>query len=200
MKSRSCWRPSARSSNSIKVSRTGRRPWAADRQKPDRHAWRHLPTLKSQASHRHRESHRHLPARARDVGAGADGRRSRSAAAAGNLQRRRETPGPQQTDHECRNRTVAAALALTIETNSLSKNEQRNTVHRSLYDRSQNQPLSRLWAHTSGDRTLAPDGKCRAACGDGAARGADERGWAGSARNDGAFQVRLSDSCSGGSL
>ena len=55
------------------IRRTGRRPWPADRQEPDRPAWRHV-LAQIKAAHRHR-SDRHLPARARDVGAGADRRR-----------------------------------------------------------------------------------------------------------------------------
>ena len=56
------------------VRRTGRRTGPADRQKPDRHAWRHL-HAEVEAAHRHRGD-RHLPAGARDVGAGSDGRGS----------------------------------------------------------------------------------------------------------------------------
>ena len=67
------------------VGRARRRPRPADRQKPDRHAWRHL-HAEIEAAHRHR-SDRHIPAGAGDVGAGADGRGS-PAAAAGNRNRR----------------------------------------------------------------------------------------------------------------
>ena len=54
------------------VGRTGRRPRAADRQAPDRPAWRHLRAA-LQAARGHRGD-RHLPARAGDVGARADPR------------------------------------------------------------------------------------------------------------------------------
>src|ERR1700682_2533040 len=82
-------------------------------------------------------------------------------------------------------------LAQATETISHSLNEQRNAVHRSLYDRSQNQPLFRLRTYIAGDRALAPDGKRRAPCGDGAARRADDRRWPGSAGDDGQSKTRM---------
>src|SRR3979411_2924879 len=84
-------------------------------------------------------------------------------------------------------------LAQATETISLSLNEQRNAVHRSLYDRSQNQPLFRLRTYASGDRTLAPDGQRGAGGGDGAAAGADGRRRTGSARGDGQSKGRLTN-------
>ncbi len=99
--------------------------------------------------------------------------------------RRREAPGAQQADHERRNRVVTGALAQTTETISLSLNEQRNAVYRSLYDRPQDQPLLRLRTHAAGDRALAPDGERGAAGGDGAACGAHGGRRPGSARDDG---------------
>ena len=117
--------------------------------------------------------------------AGADGRGS-SAAAAGNRhrRRRREAPGAQQadhgtaaaddkrgraqTDHERRNRDDACSASCDgPQTISLSQNEQRNAVYRSLYDGSQNQPLLRLRTNAAGDRALAPHGERGAAGRDG---------------------------------
>src|SRR4030088_1668527 len=57
-------------------------------------------------------------------------------------------------------------LAQATETISHSLNEQRNAVHRSLYDRSKNQPLLRLRTHAAGDRALASHGQRGAARGE----------------------------------
>ncbi len=86
------------------VGRTGRRPRPADRQEPDRHAWRHL-HAEIEAAHRHRGD-RHLPAGARDVGAGADGRGSAAAAAGASPRRSADDKRrrAQQADHERRHR------------------------------------------------------------------------------------------------
>ena len=159
-------------SNSIKSAEQGAGLGPADRQKPDRHAWRHL-HAEIEAADRHR-SDRHLPAGARDVGAGADGRGS-PAAAAGNRDhrvRRGQAAGPQQADHERGNRPVTGALAQTTESISHSLNEQRNAVYRSLHDGPQNQPLLRLRPNAAGDRALAPDGARGAAGGHGRIAGA----------------------------
>jgi Histidine kinase-, DNA gyrase B-, and HSP90-like ATPase len=143
-----------------------------------------------------------LPAGARDVRTGTDGRGG-SAAATGNPNRR-ETPNPQQADHECRHWIVTGVLAQTTETISLSLNEQRNAVYCSLYDRPQDQPLLRLRTYVAGDRALAPDGKRGAACGDGATRRAHGRRWPGSARDDGQSKALLTydttcdTTCTGG--
>ena len=87
------------------VGRARRGPGLADRQKPDRHAWRHV-HAEIEAAHRHRGD-RHLPAGARDVGACA-GRRRSAAAAAGTrpCRDRREASATPQADHERRHRTV----------------------------------------------------------------------------------------------
>ena len=86
--------------------------------------------------------------------------------------RRRKAAGAQQADHERRNRVVTGALAQATETISLSFNEQRNAVYRSLHDGPQNQTLLRLRTHVAGDRALASDGQRRAVGRDGRLAGA----------------------------
>src|SRR6185295_4400184 len=152
--------------------RTGGGPGPSDRKKPDRHAWRYL-HAEIEAAHRHR-SYRHLPAGTRDERAGADGRGGPAPAAGTNRRsgRRRQAADASQTDHECRNRPLTESLALGTQTISLSINEQRNAVYRSLYDGPQNQTLLRLRTNVAGDRTLAPHGDSGAIGRDGRACGA----------------------------
>ena len=98
-----------------------------------------------------------------------------AATAAGNRNHRahrRQAAGAQQADHERRNRVVTGALAQATETISLSLDEQRNAVYRSLHDGPQNQPLLRLRPNAAGDRALASDGQRGAAGGDGGLAGA----------------------------
>src|SRR5438876_655449 len=102
-------------------------------------------------------------------------RRGGPAAAAGphrHSGHRRQAAGTSQTDHECRNRLVAGALAQGTQTISLSINEQRNAVYRSLHDGPQNQTLLRLRTNVAGDRALAPHGDSGAIGRDGRACGA----------------------------
>src|SRR6202040_249050 len=108
-------------------------------------------------------------------------RGKRAAVAAGTRGARGEAPGPEQAHHERGYRVVTVTLAQTNETISNSVNEQRNAVHRSLYDGSQNQPLSGLRTNASGDRTLASHGQRGTPCGDGAVAGAHGRRRAGAA-------------------
>jgi two-component system, cell cycle sensor histidine kinase PleC len=75
------------------------------------------------------------------------------------LDRRRQAAGASKTDHECGNRLVTGALASGAQTISLSINEQRNAVYRSLYDGPKNQTLLRLRTNVAGDRALAPHGE-----------------------------------------
>ena len=80
----------------------------------------------------------------------------------------------QQADHERRHRacsiaTLAQAPRIRI---TYRDHEPRNTVHRSLHDRSQDQPLLRLRTHAAGDRALAPDGQRGTAGDHGAVAGA----------------------------
>src|SRR5262245_57496668 len=81
------------------------------------------------------------------------------------------------------------ALAYAIEIVSLSMDEQRNAVYRSLYDRPQDQALLRLWADAAGDRALAQDGQRRAPGSDGAV--ARAHGGSGPRTDGGAADARL---------
>ena len=102
------------------VGRTGRRPWSADRQEPDRSARRHI-RAQIQATHRHR-SGRHLPARARGGGDGADDRSGAADHCAGRadivaggkapLKPTAAVPGRHVTT--CGNRTIAFLVAATM--------------------------------------------------------------------------------------
>ena len=65
---------------------------------------------------------------------------------------------------------MTEALALTTQTISLSINEQRNAVYRSLYDGPKDQTLLRLRTNVAGDRALAPNGDRGAIGRDGRAR------------------------------
>ena len=89
------------------IGRTGRWPGPADRQEPDRHAWRHV-HAEVEDTHRHRGD-RHLPARTGDVGARA-GDGGSPAIAAGDRAAcdRREASGAAQTDHERGHGALAA--------------------------------------------------------------------------------------------
>src|SRR5258708_28934490 len=98
------------------------------------------------------------------------------------------------------NRIMTGELAPATETISHSQHEQRNAVHRSLYDRPQNQPLFRLWTYASGDRPLASDGERGAARGDGAARLTHGGCGVGSARGPPPAESRLTDTSIGGAL
>jgi signal transduction histidine kinase len=149
------------------VGGTGRRSRPADREEPDRHAWRHL-YAEIETAYRNR-GHCHLPAGTRDVGPGA-ARRGSAAAAAGDRDpriNRRQAAGAPQTHHERGDRVVTGALAHETETISLFRDEQRNAVYRSLYDGSQEQALLRMRTNASGDRALAQHGKRGAPGGDG---------------------------------
>src|SRR5437763_16920488 len=80
------------------------------------------------------------------------------------------------------------------------QNEQRHAVHRSLYDRSEDQPLFRLRTHIAGNRAMAPDGKLGAAGCDGAACQADGGRGAATASDRNRLKHRLTDSFGGDGL
>jgi hypothetical protein len=103
-----------------------------------------------------------------------------------------------------RNKTLSRKqirpLAPAAETVSLSEDEHRNAVHRSLYDRPQNQSVFRLWTYASGDRPLASDGERGAARGDGATRLTHGGRGPDAAGGRQQFENRLTDTRIGGAL
>src|SRR6516225_3521597 len=80
---------------------------------------------------------------------------------------------------------------------SLSKDEHRDAVYRSLHHGSQNQPLFRLRAHPARDRALAPHGGCEAARNHSAIAGADGASGIGIAKDGNSFNTRLTKSTRG---
>jgi hypothetical protein len=80
---------------------------------------------------------------------------------------------------------------------SLSKDEHRDAVYRSLHDGSKNQPLLRLRTHPARDRALAPHRRCRAARNHGAIAGADGASGIGTTDDGSSFDARLMKSTRG---
>ncbi len=107
---------------------------------------------------------------------------------------------PQQADHERGHRIMTPTLAQATEYTSLSQDEQRHAVHRSLYDGSENRPLSGLRAHAAGDRALAPDGQRRASGRHGAVSLAHGRSRACSAAMAKPSKIRLTSELHAGDL